>query len=413
MTTNDPVLDAVAWANPFPDDQPIDDGARERVRRRLHERIDVVPHKHRPQIALAVAAAVILVLAIAMTAVVTDDGPARPRELLLAAAQSVRDNPAWPEAEVPEDAVAVQQLWQQGVTQQSQFGPYSPTFITDVSVREGGVNRSVRAADPVFDDPAAQRLWEDAGKPALTEDLRDPLPTAPLEYPVGSTVIPARDLIDGQRTESAILPLLDRAGAGPVFRSATQLMLGPAVPREAIASLYRILAAQPDLSATLDGEVVTLRQGNSGVGLVFDRRDGSVLGAENLDPNTPRLEIRSAGLMSTCLPANSEPAPNEIDISCTQGRYGVVDLHWTEWGEDQASATGHVEMAACTPTCLGEVHRLPVRVTASRPQSVGLALRQYTRVDLAFDTLVPGLVNGGAGARSVGDHDWLIFTVPR
>ncbi|MFJ3980021.1 hypothetical protein [Streptomyces sp. NPDC090021] len=61
--------------------------------------------------------------------------------------------------------------------------------------------------------------------------------------------------------------------------------------------------------------------------------------------------------------------PEEYLLACGDGNNRLVDLHWTTWGPQTATATGTDMVNDCRPYCAaGRFRPYPVTVTLSHPQ---------------------------------------------
>jgi hypothetical protein len=68
--------------------------------------------------------------------------------------------------------------------------------------------------------------------------------------------------------------------------------------------------------------------------------------------------------------------PRYFVLSCADANSALKDLHWTEWGQGTAHATGTLTWNDCTPNCAGGTWRsTSVKVRAERVRN-----GHYTRV---------------------------------
>lgn len=72
--------------------------------------------------------------------------------------------------------------------------------------------------------------------------------------------------------------------------------------------------------------------------------------------------------------------PSYVVITCADGGSMAVDLTWSAWGADEATASGTLEENDCNPACvIGPKRRYPARFRFYAPQT-----GQFTMVDIAF-----------------------------
>ena len=61
--------------------------------------------------------------------------------------------------------------------------------------------------------------------------------------------------------------------------------------------------------------------------------------------------------------------PKSVIIACGDGNIGLIDLHWTSWGQTMASATGVDTWNTCVPNCAAsnKWDSTPVVVSLTHP----------------------------------------------
>src|SRR5215210_1935564 len=90
-----------------------------------------------------------------------------------------------------------------------------------------------------------------------------------------------------------------------------------------------------------------------------------------------------ATLPSTC--TDQQVAPVSVMITCGDGGFIAEQLAWTDWGAEQATATGVASVNDCDPSCVdGQRHDYPVVLTASELRDCDYGEPQYTRVVYSF-----------------------------
>ncbi|WP_051153337.1 hypothetical protein [Nocardia niigatensis] len=364
-------------------------------------------------------AAAVVVIAVAVAFLVLPNlfrdntATASAAELLRDAATATASNPAGFQR-IPGQASAYQQVMHSTVHQ----GPgyrYSIDSTVRTEVRAGGqAVIETTTGEPHFVDEASRKAWVAAGSPPLT----GPVPgtstvTQPLVYQLGGQMLSWAQL---GALPTGVVTLVGALTATAlqqsVYRSAVQLLQAPAVPAALQAALYRVLAEQPGLTATEHAGAVSISRAGEPA-FTFDRATGQLLRVDRSTPSDPSTVIQSAGL-TPCVAPLSAPAPSEIYIGCATGAYILDKLHWTGWGENQATATGTAGLRDCTPNCAaGPTTVTPVEVTIGQPQTCGYNLRIYTRVDMRYPKPVKGLVNGGTGPDRSGTADWWNLACPK
>ncbi len=60
----------------------------------------------------------------------------------------------------------------------------------------------------------------------------------------------------------------------------------------------------------------------------------------------------SVKLLAPCQPTDLTVQPSTYVVSCADANSEFTDLHWTDWGDETAYATGEARWNDCTPTCV-------------------------------------------------------------
>jgi hypothetical protein len=60
----------------------------------------------------------------------------------------------------------------------------------------------------------------------------------------------------------------------------------------------------------------------------------------------------SVKLLNPCQPVTLSVKPSNYIVSCADANSEFTDLHWTDWGDERAYATGEARWNDCTPTCV-------------------------------------------------------------
>ena len=69
-----------------------------------------------------------------------------------------------------------------------------------------------------------------------------------------------------------------------------------------------------------------------------------------------------------CVPENLVQEPAQLTLSCADANEVLDELHWSDWGEATATATGALLTNTCEPTCAdGTTARFPVEVRVGDP----------------------------------------------
>lgn len=369
----------------------------------------MLPH---PVLAAAVVGAVALAaLLIAPTLFRETAAPASAAELLNAAADVVPAKASWVAPGTSESAVYRQDVRRTTPYQDRGFR-YSIDATIRTSVTSGGqATVETTVAPPRFTDDTMRTAWEQAGRPALagaTPGTR--VVTEPLIYHMSDRTL-SWSQVNALPTEpSALARALSPAGyQALIYRDALALLAAPAVPPDLQAALYRVLAAQPDLTATEDGDTVRISRADN-LTFTFLRATGQLTGVEESSGPGGSMAVLAAGTVGCVQPLEASP-PDEIFIGCATGAYRLTDLRWTGWGDDQATATGIAAIVDCDPYCaVGPTNRTPVTVKAGEPRTCGYNLSVYTRLDMVYDRPTKGLINGGTGPDRIGTSDWQEFS---
>jgi hypothetical protein len=86
--------------------------------------------------------------------------------------------------------------------------------------------------------------------------------------------------------------------------------------------------------------------------------------------------------------------PSTYIVSCADGNSELADLHWTDWGDETAYATGEARWNDCTPTCVaGHWRRQPVTFWLWDPQREHPDLTVYTKLGSDSHILNAGSVS--------------------
>ncbi|MFF5448682.1 hypothetical protein [Streptomyces sp. NPDC012888] len=104
--------------------------------------------------------------------------------------------------------------------------------------------------------------------------------------------------------------------------------------------------------------------------------------------------VRAPGDDVVLVDCASEPQvrPEDFILACGDGNNRLVDLRWTSWGPQGATATGTDMVNDCVPYCAAGTFRAhPVRVTVSdpRPWPGDDGLRHFTRIRMVFTGTPP------------------------
>ncbi len=85
-------------------------------------------------------------------------------------------------------------------------------------------------------------------------------------------------------------------------------------------------------------------------------------------PTESGTTVRSRAGVTYLLDCVGEPVarPASYTVACADGNQSLVDLDWSDWGAQRASATGSVVANDCDPSCAeGSDVRAAVKVVAS------------------------------------------------
>ncbi|MEU5540653.1 hypothetical protein, partial [Streptomyces sp. NPDC020362] len=85
--------------------------------------------------------------------------------------------------------------------------------------------------------------------------------------------------------------------------------------------------------------------------------------------------------------SNRNVRPTDFILACGDGNSRLVELHWTQWSPDAATAVGVNAVNDCKPYCAAGTFRLyPVTVRLDRPQSWKKHpdVQHFTRMSLTY-----------------------------
>ena len=101
-----------------------------------------------------------------------------------------------------------------------------------------------------------------------------------------------------------------------------------------------------------------------------------------------QAQTPNATLPSRC--HDQQVAPARVIITCGDGGVIAHDLVWSNWGAEQAHATGQFSVNTCDPDCAsGGREEYPVELTAERLRDCDYGKPQYTRVIYGFPAESP------------------------
>ena len=108
---------------------------------------------------------------------------------------------------------------------------------------------------------------------------------------------------------------------------------------------------------------------------------GAVICAAFAAPTS--AQTPDATLPSRCF--DQKIAPVRVIITCGDGGVIAHDLVWSNWGAEQAHATGMFSVNTCDPDCAtGGREEYPVELVADRLRDCDYGEPQYTRVSYGF-----------------------------
>ncbi|MFD3543169.1 hypothetical protein ACFWUQ_27240 [Streptomyces sp. NPDC058662] len=93
--------------------------------------------------------------------------------------------------------------------------------------------------------------------------------------------------------------------------------------------------------------------------------------------------------------AEAQVRPDEYLLACGDGNNRLVELRWSSWGPETATATGTDMVNDCSPNCAaGRFRAYPVTVTLSAPESWPdqPGTERYTMIRLVYTDTAPAPV---------------------
>ena len=92
---------------------------------------------------------------------------------------------------------------------------------------------------------------------------------------------------------------------------------------------------------------------------------------------------------------NAAFKPKRVVIACADAGFIATGLSWSQWGDNQAKATGTGKVEICEPSCAaGHTAQADVRLRLFRPRYCAQdGKRHYTKVEFVWPQGAPG---GGA-----------------
>lgn len=106
---------------------------------------------------------------------------------------------------------------------------------------------------------------------------------------------------------------------------------------------------------------------------------------------SPDPAIAARAAVTYILDCAGEPVarPDQLTLTCADGNEMLDQLVWSDWGQDQAQATGQLTTNTCEPNCAnGSTLVVPVKVTASGLVE-GEASATYGTIDVTIKGNVP------------------------